>query len=775
MRLKYGIVALALAVVGLAALAPVGAQEQGKAPPKREEKEAGPPQDYREYFTKPTNAAEYWSAIQFEIEVGRYDLAAGLLHDLLAYRPSDAEWVRLADQVGMAAFLRLRNVAKWSDNAGVNKRVRDDVEELIKRVTAAVKKVRGDPRRIRMFIANLLESPEEHDYALKELYKAGAVAVPYLIDAIRKAPLADRVTLVDALRRMGPDTLAPIRAALDSNDANLVADLIDIIRKRAALEAVPDLWYLSASPREPDVVRQKATATLAAFLELPPAKLPPAPAELTAEAERYYRHEVRFADPAAVPVWRWDRDRLVEGWPGAPTVPASRAEEYYGLKYAGQALALDPTYAPAQVVWLSLALDKAQEAAGLARPLGLAAPDAQAMLSSVNVELVNAVLERALRERRLPVILAAVRELGARDAVQAIRPASGIVPPLVRALYYPDRRVQLAAAEAIVRIPGSASAHATTRLVEVLRRALAADPGPPTPAIRPKVIVGYFDPDQRTRVAHAVVAAGFEPVQVPTARVLLQRLAEAGDIELALIDQDLPDPELVHLLAQLRSDVNVGLMPVVITAPARCVEGLARHVARQGNVTVVPEAILADAVGLKQLLVSLVGDPAGPALAPAERKELAERAVVLLARLAWGEPPGYDVRPAAATIVDALRQPPRLRPEGQIAAAAAAARLPGGEPQQALADVALDAKRPLAVRVAAAADLVRHIQAYGRLLSRAQAQALAALNADAATPPQLREQLALVLGSLQPDARASGERLLRYQPPPPAAPPRGKD
>jgi CheY-like chemotaxis protein len=772
-RVSFGLLLCGLLVIGL--LAPVQAQvgkEGAKKQPEAKPAERGP--DYRDFFKKPASAAEFWSAIQFEIEVGRYDLAAAHLHGLLQYKPTDAELAQLADQVGVAAFLRLRNILTWSEDAKANKQASNDVEQLIGRVTEAVKRVRGDPKRIQMFIQNLLASPEENAYAVKELYRAGAVAVPYLIDAIRLSQPGDRSTLLTALRQLGPETVPAIVAALDSNDARLQVDLIDILRRRGTTEAVPDLWFLSASPKRHEDVRQKATEALAYLTGTSIGLLPSAKLALTQEAERYYRNQVKFPNAAAVSVWRWDGQHVVEGWPGAPTIPAGRAEEYYGLKYAGQALELDPAYAPAQIVWLSLALDRAQEGAGLGQTLDRTAPAVHAMLASVSPELVTAVLERALKEHRVPVIVAAVRDLGARDEARASKPSTRLASPLVRALYYADRRVQFAAAEAMLRIPGSSAAQVTGRVVEILRRALAADPGPPGAAVRPRVLLGYFDEDLLTRVAAAAAAAGFEPIRASTGREVLRRLTQAADIDLVVVDEALPDPGLASLLAQLRADVNVGLVPVILTAGPQREDAVRRYSEHFANVLTVPARILGDAPQLQGLLQARIAEPGNQPLPPTEMKEYAERAVAWLSWLVRGEPSGYDIRPAADVVLQALRSPSRLRPEGQVAAAEIASRLPGGEPQQVLADVVLDAKRPPAVRVAAAALLVRSIQAHRPLLSRGHVARLTTLANQPDLDAPLRAQVATVLGSLQPDARLTGQRLLQYQPPQPgaAAPPK---
>jgi CheY-like chemotaxis protein len=775
------------ALLVLAVLSEAAGQADKGAPGKGAPPAAAPPEkagtgtnDYRQFFRTPETASDFWNAIQFEMEVGRYDLAARHLRGLVQ-KATDQELAQLAEKVGTVAFLQLRNVQKWSDDPKVNAQAKKDVDALVGRVTAAVQKQLGDAGRIQAFIKNLNASPEEHAYALKELYRSGDLAIPYLIDALREASPEDRLNLLAALRQLlDGRTLPPVIAALDSNDPQLQVDLLDVILKGAARsanllglarrEVVPHLWYLSASTRQPPAVRRKATEALALFLDTPASKLPPAKLELTKQAERYYKHEVKFPNPGAVTVWRWDGSHVVAGWPGARTISASRAEEYYGLRYARQALALDPTYQPAQLILLSLVLDKGEERAGLGRPLERAAPAVHDLLATVSPDLVVAVLERALDEHRVPVILGAVRDLGARAEVQAARPSKGTEPPLVRALYYPDRRVQMAAAEALLQIPGSAAIPATTRVVDVLRRAVAANPDPKA---KPKVLVGYFNNDTLDRVSETVRRAGFEPVPVRTGRDVLLRLNQAADIDLLLLDADLPDPGLASLLGQLRVDSNAGV-PVVLTAPADRLEPIRRFAERTPNVTVVPFNVATDTGAVRGTILARVADPGAPALSDAERKDYAERAIRALAGLAQGNPPGYDVRPAADAVYEAIRAA-RLSPEGQIAAVQVAGRLPGTRPQVELANAVLDARRPAAVRVAAAEQLIRQIQKQGPLLARAQVEHLAALFGEPRTDPGLKAQLALVLGSLRPGVRQTGERLRSYQPPEPAPLPKAKE
>ncbi len=769
----------------------------GDSPPAR--KGGGDEEDYRRLFKKPTNADEYWNAIQFEIDVGKYDLAAVHLRNFLNFKPSDADLVKLADEVGVAAFLRLRNIRKWSDDPKVNKEALDNVEQLIKRVTDAVNKVRRDPERIQGYIKNLTASPEEHAYALKELAKSGGVVVPYLIDALRRASPEDRVRYLDTLERLGPDTIPPMVAALDSNNPQLQVDLIRIFRKRYSAgtasiirrEVVPNLWFFANSPSQPDEVRRQATAALSFFLETPPGKLPPAKFELTRLAENYYLHRVTFANPNAVTVWRWDGQEVVEGWPGAPTINADKAEEYYGMRFAGQALRLDPAYTPAQVVLLSLILDKTQSKAGLDKSLERADPQVHDLLGTVQPALVNAVLERALDEQRLTVILGAVRDIGERKEISALRPMAGRLAPLVRALYYPDRRVQMAAVEALLQIPNSAASRETTRVVEVLRRAVAVEP---EVRQRPKVLIGYFNENLRNQIAAVVTAIGYDAVAVSTGREMMQRLGQASDIALLLFEEELPNPGLFQLLGQLRSDRFAGQLPILLTAApprtddsgrlpadprqrqlllgeaARREVKLRRDTAFYPAVTVIPVTIALDTNALRPFIRSRLDDPANPTLSANELKDYAEHSIENLARLARGEIAGYDVDPAGPSVIAALRSPSKLTPKGQGFAIEIVARIRSEEAQTVLANVLADGKRTTAVRIAAANALVRNIQQFSPLLTHAQMRALADMYADPRLEEPLKTTVAVVLGSLQPNARQSGDLLLRYQPPAPGAP-----
>jgi CheY-like chemotaxis protein len=823
-----------------------------KPPPKRSLDE------YRQFFKTPETPHDFWQALKFELDIGANDLALRHLRGFLDKKPSDADLMQIEEEDGMTAFLRLRNV-QWSPDAKLQADTLKAIDDLITRVTEAVKKQRGDPKRIEVLIRGLSASPEERAYSLKELYRAGAAAVPHLISGIRNTTGSEHIAILSALLKLGPDTIPPLEAALDIEDAAMRIELIDVLQKRAAKRSVPFLWHLASGPEQSQAVREKATEALSNLLGVPPNKLPAGRAALTREADRYYNHEVKFPNPAAVAVWRWDaaKKELVQGWPGAETVPATRAEEYYGLLFAGQALAIDPEYQPAQVEFLSIALDKGMEKTGYEKPLTQAAPEVSRLLSTVNPELVNAVLERALADKRVPVMIGAARALGDLAELRAARPTGHGQPALVRALSYPDRRVQMAAADAYLRIGAVPTPGTASRIVDILTRAVGVEPAARAGA---KVMVAFGSREAGEAVSRAVSAAGFSPVRAFTGRDALRRLGQAADIDLLIIDANLPDPGLASLLGQLRSDVNYGRLPLLLVAPQVTREALLRErlkaenelqsMARRrdrlvlqrervdrdlisaprdvvldlevererlgkelvavsfqreqtlrgdlrrldqelltaprdrtdsllrltegyANLQVVSEAAVRDVPSLRRMIVAQAAEDANQPLTETERQEYAERALVWLGRMARGEVAGYDIQPAAEAIVGALGFP-KLSNPAMLAALEAAARLPaevrGVRPQTKLAAFILDGDRSPALRSATATELVRSIQLHGPTLTDNEAKNLAALLDAQGTDPKLRVSVALVVGSLRPDTRRTGERLRQFQPPQPAPP-----
>src|SRR5437667_550933 len=131
-------------------------------------------QESRQFYKNPETAAEFWRAMNHEIELGQYKIAAGYLKGFLARNPTDEELLQIQDREGSSAFQRLLTIGE----------LRADAKPLVERVDAAVQKFLSEPKRLAGLIKNLNATREERSYAIEQLRRAGAAAMPALIDAL---------------------------------------------------------------------------------------------------------------------------------------------------------------------------------------------------------------------------------------------------------------------------------------------------------------------------------------------------------------------------------------------------------------------------------------------------------------------------------------------------------------------------------------------------------------------------------------------------------------
>ena len=292
-----------------------------------------------------------------------------------------------------------------------------------------------------------------------------------------------------AIPLLGPDTVPGFVAFLPHADAGVQLDLIGALKSRpdyrslplaADTDPLPALWYLYGKPGSTDQVKNRAReAIAAATLRDPAAERDPdlrtAPGQLTAYARKFYDGTGNLpklpGDVTGQPVhnvWVWDGKTVKE-------TPMSRAQatEHYGLQYARWALDVQPDYAPAQRVFLGIALEHLAMRTG-GRPIAKDAPDLYAALATAPYEQLTELLEEAIRDKKTAVVFNVTRVLGAGGnpgGAPAGKPGAKAAGPgregrpalLVKVLDYPDARVQFAAADAILRAGGGPTTGGTPR------------------------------------------------------------------------------------------------------------------------------------------------------------------------------------------------------------------------------------------------------------------------------------------------------------------------
>ncbi len=377
-------------------------------------------------------------------------------------------------------------------------------------------------------------------------------------------------------------------------------------------------------------------------------------------------------------------------------MPRTEAEAVLGLRFAREALRLNPQDRDAQIVQTSIALEKAVERVSYE---AFPAKD-QATFNAAKgsgVSILSDVLKTAIADGKADLAAAAAQALG-QITDKASLASTGRPHPLVDALYAPGRRTQFAAAKVLANLAPTDPFPGSSRIVPTLARFAVYQPSP-----RTVVIDG--NPNRGSQFAGFLINLGYDSELEQTGSRGFMAATETADVELILIAYDLFGDRwnLTDTLTNLKADSRTAGIPVFVYGP------LDLPIMRPNLVRIYPGLRFVVQPGDAGLLQQqLRGLP--PALSPEERAGYAREASALLARIAT-QPRGplkADLPGAEPALALALNGP-----ETGLPAAVALGEVPNPDAQRSLADVVFDPSRAPALRSQAAARLVRSIQRFG--------------------------------------------------------------
>lgn len=520
-------------------------------------------------------AVDKFKAARDLIADGKFELAADKLRSFLADNPSDKDLLDLEARYGPTVFQRLLRVAQWSENKDADAAAKATVDAIVKRANEASRKVAQNPDRVRKYVRNLGASAAEKEFAIDQLIPAGAAVVPEVVVALRSTKEAAlKAGILDALPKLPASTVPGLLAALDPagdlpDDAKggilkavtSRADIAQLLDK-AETNPTPVLWHYANSPAP------QLKATAAGILETLTGGLSgrrAADAELVRLADPFVTRKGNFVSldqqTGKVAVWVWDANT---NGPKAVALDKAVAEEYYALKYLKWAVTANPKSEAAQLAFLAVAAEREVERSGFG-DLRTSSPNIYALLAAAPDATLSALLDQALTENRTSLavgVLQAMSDRGQKDEAGG----KGTRSPYARSLVYPDVRVQVAAAVALLRAPGTPAPGTSARVVEVLRRALdgKADAGDEGKAGR--VLIADPMGDRADRLATHFRELGYATEKFTSGRELLKRVAKASDFDLIAVDRHLADPLLNDVLSHLAADPNAARRPVLVVA-----------------------------------------------------------------------------------------------------------------------------------------------------------------------------------------------------------------
>ncbi len=495
------------------------------------------------------------------------------------------------------------------------------------------------------------------------------------------------------------------------------------------------MTFPAASPGADPAVRAAAQASIARLTGRPFAGQARTPVQvLTDAAWGEHRRRPEFPDEPTT-IWTWDAPRkaLVPR-----DVPAAEARTILGLRFAREALRLDPKDRSAQVAQISLALEKAVERV---KPDAVPAQDPATFsaATAAGPSLLGEVLETAIADGKSDLAAVAVLAL-ARVTNRESLVSGGRTHPLVRALAAPGRRAQFAAARSLVEMAPDRPFPGSSLVAPVLARFLMNQS-------QPRAVVIDGNPNRGGVVAGYLMDLGYHQVKELTGSEGFLAAAESADVELILISYDLFHGawKLTDTLANLQADARTAGIPIYVYGPydqRYKRPNLERDF--PGIQWIVPPI---DAAMLEK---QLKGRPS--VFTEAERNGYAREAAALLARIAADHKNvlGVDLGTVEPALSLALNSPQTAR-----SAAAALSELPDPDAQRSLFDVVLDPSRPSDLRSEAAALLVRSIRRFKPLITARQESRLAA-NLDQELDPNVRSGMEAIVAAMKPKAPLAG-------------------
>jgi HEAT repeat protein len=682
----------------------------------------------------PKTPLELWDAIDYLVRMGQADQAVPYLKSFLQSKPDDAVLLEIRDRYGPGSIMRLGDFPA----------TRPYVKPLMDTLVAAAHRNATNPERINRYIQGLTKTREEQAYSVEELRRAGPYAVPYLVQTLSRPALSaeDKALIVGNMGLLDRTAVPALLSLLDSPDGSLAAAAAEALGQIGDPRAIPYLTILAASDDPLSPARDAARRSIERMTGRPFEAQSRKPVRvLVDEARKYLTHSVNFpSDP--VEIWVWD---------GAPTprqVSRSEAEGILGLRFAREALRIEPANVDAQAVYLSLALEKAAERTGLANFLANDDPAGTfASALAAGPMALGEVLRTALAIGHSELAAVAATALGRvidRDALPPDRRAL----PLIEALTSPDRHVQFAAAQALVWLEPRKSFPGSSRVVPVLARFITSE------AV-PKAVVIDSNASRGSQVVSYLKELGYDPDLAPSGDEGFRLAAGSADVELIVIEPSLfQGPwRLIDTLSNLRADANTAGIPIFIVAPLGLHEQLRLHTLNFPRVALLVTP--ANAQTLKRQLDTQLAQMGARPLSAEEKEQYARQAASLLAQVAHqpGSPFEIDLPRAGAALEMALNSQ-----STNLAASAALGDLPGIDAQRSLADVVLDPGKPAPLRLSAAFRLCQSIQRFGPLISAEQEKTLAEALGQTADPG-LRNALSAVVGALRPKPDAVGRRL----------------
>ncbi len=689
---------------------------------------------------EPETPAELFDAVLLMLDLGKVDLAKLYLAKLVEAAPDDATLLELRDQFGPGAIARIARLQE----------LRPQGAELADKINTASAAALADPARLAALVDQLgKDDANDQAVAFESLRNAGAIAVPGILAALNDEGRGGvHQQLLQILVEMGDVAVPPLLGALESPSSTMRSHAATALGYLKARSALPLLTYPAVGDDVPPGERAIAVVSVARILGVPSVqardRLAAGPVnQLLADARAFLqgRQSLEADELGDIVSWGWDE---AAGGVVKLDLPPEQANDRIAIRLARQAFLLSPERIDAQTMYLlSLLVQHAsQSQATGALAKGPLSPTDIGL--TVGPTLLSRTLRLALETRRGEAAVAALRLLG-RTASSAEIGRDTSDSPILAALNAPDPRIQFAAARTILQIDPREQFPQSSRVVEILVRALAGED------VRKAVIV-HPSGERGTQLAGQLGELGFNPLLVSTGKAAFRTAADRQDVSVVVIHANSVRWAASETVANLRADSRTAGIPILLVGGVAAKPALERLAGKYTQIAAVNEAQTSADIELqgKEFFRGLNRE----GLSNEERTTYRTEAAEWLRHLATtGRTRVFPIDRAEYRLQELLNEPDLI-----LVAIDVLGEIPSEGSQAALARIVLDPTADPANRESAALTLAFHIQRFGLLLTTEQTKEVETAWANE-QEPELRTALGTVVGVLKPDSALASERL----------------
>lgn len=640
------------------------------------------------------------------VKIDRVDAADLYGRSLLSRDLSGTEFVGLLEEGGELA--RFEEAIALAERKPELERTASALRRLYLDGKLAIAR---DPEQIAESIALLAEGRVRGVLLARErLAEAGEYAMPQLLDALLTGgpALKSQVQrlLID-MRRQATVPLATALPNLDPSQQELVLTILGNIPAENTVPAILEVFNTTqsepvrlAARRALDRLSVSAsTPTAQAYLDL---------------AEGYYDERLDLTSfPAENNQLLWD----FNGGVGLvmTAIDTSVYHEAVAMRHAERALELNPggSFATdALATWVSANLSREIDS-----PEGYQNPaytsdrrDAQYFAVASGVDVAQRVLARGLDDRDTPLVRRAIAaiERTAGAASLTSDPDTGS-NPLVEALGYPNRRVQIEAALAFGKAQPTETFARAERVVPILASSVRDS------SSRFAAVVSD-DPERYASIRETLEAEGYR-VLPRAGRLVDLRPLLAETPTLDLLVTSLSAGATTEIIDEIEGDNNLDATPILGLLTAADYTTLRRRY--EGRITVALRPSGISDSEFAEATRQLIDEAAGGPITAEEAESYAGRSLSVLRDLAVGGSTVFDVGDAALPLIASLNESAGAR---QLRVADVLSRIDQARAQVALMDSAINNAGP--IRLAMLGQAAESARRFGDYLTDAQRRTL---------------------------------------------------